>query len=72
MKVGLIGYGRFAKLREQCLINSKVLDVEIVGYFDPYCDNKKLKRFTTIESILEKVDAVIISVPPSMAQGMSN
>lgn len=69
MKVGLIGYGRFAKLREQCLINSKVLDVEIVGYFDPYCDNEKLKRFTTIESILEKVDAVIISVPPSMAPG---
>ena len=69
MKIGLIGYGRFAKLREQCLMHSNVLDVEIVGYFDPYCDNEKLKRFTTIESILEKVDAVIISVPPSLAPG---
>ena len=69
MKIGLIGYGSFAKLREQCLIHSNVLDVEVVGYFDPYCDNEKLKRFSTIESILEKVDAVIISVPPSLAPG---
>jgi len=69
MKIGLIGYGRFAKLREQCLMHSNVLDVEVVGYFDPYCDNEKLKRFSTIESILEKVDAVIISVPPSLAPG---
>ena len=69
MKVGFIGYGRFAKLREQCLIHSDVLDVEIVGYFDSYCDNEKLKRFSTIESILKKVDAVIISVPPSLAPG---
>ena len=69
MKVGFIGYGSFAKLREQCLTHSDVLDVEIVGYFDPYCDNEKLKRFSTIESILKKVDAVIISVPPSLAPG---
>ena len=69
MKVGLIGYGRFAKLREQCLIHSDVLDVEVVGYFDPYCNDEKLKRFSTVEAFLEKVDAVIISVPPSLAPG---
>jgi len=69
MKVGFIGYGRFAKLREQCLIHSDVLDVEVVGYFDPYCNDGKLKRFSTIESFLEDVDAVIISVPPSLAPG---
>ena len=57
MKVGLIGYGRFAKLREQCLIHSDVLDVEVVGYFDPYCNDEKLKRFLTIEPFLEEVDA---------------
>lgn len=67
MKVGLIGYGRFAKLREQCLVNSNVLDVEIVGYFDAYCNYKKLKRFSTVKSIFKEVDAVIISVPPSLA-----
>ena len=69
MKVGLIGYGRFAKLREVCLINSDVLDVEVVGYFDPYCTDKILIRFSTIEALLEKVDAVIISVPPRLAPG---
>lgn len=69
MKVGLIGYGRFAKLREVCLVNSDVLDVEVVGYFDPYCTDKILIRFSAIEALLEKVDAVIISVPPRFAPG---
>ena len=69
MKVGLIGYGRFAKLREECLIHSDVLDVEVVGYFDPYCTDEILIRFSTIEALLEKVDAVIISVPPRLAPG---
>jgi predicted dehydrogenase len=69
MKVGLIGYGRFAQIREQCLVHSDVLDVEIVGYFDPYCNNVKLKCFASIEALLENIDAVIISVPPSLAPG---
>lgn len=69
MKIGLIGYGRFAKLREECLINSDVLDVEVVGYFDPHCTDEILRRFSNIEALLEKVDAVIISVPPRLAPG---
>ena len=69
MRVGFIGYGRFAKLREKCLEDSDVLDVKVIGYFDPYCTDQKLNKFTTIKSLLEKVDAVFISVPPSLAPG---
>jgi predicted dehydrogenase len=67
MKIGLIGYGKFAKLREECLKFSDVLDVEVVGYFDPYCQDKHLKKFFDVSSLLKEVDSLIISVPPSLA-----
>jgi 1,5-anhydro-D-fructose reductase (1,5-anhydro-D-mannitol-forming) len=69
MKVGLIGYGRFAKLREECFKSSKVAKVDIVGYFDPHCSDNTLRKFTKIESLLREVDAVLISVPPKLAPG---
>ena len=31
MKVGFIGYGRFAKVRKEIFANSNVLDVEVIG-----------------------------------------
>lgn len=67
MKIGLIGYGRFAKVREECIANSDVIDVEVVGYYDPYSGRQKLTQFLTIEALLREVDAVIISVPPRLA-----
>lgn len=67
IKIGLIGYGKFAKLREECLRYSNVLDVMVVGYFDPYCEDKNLKKFSDVSSLLKQVDALIISVPPSFA-----
>jgi predicted dehydrogenase len=67
MKIGLIGYGKFAKLREECLRSSDVLDVEVVGYFDPYSQDKNLEKFPDVSSLLKNVDALIISVPPSLA-----
>lgn len=67
IKIGIIGYGKFAKLREECLRQSNVLDVEIVGYFDPYCEDINLRKFSHVSSLLKKVDSLIISVPPKLA-----
>lgn len=69
MKVGLIGYGRFAKLREECFKASNTTQVDIVGYFDPHCIDNTLTKFTKIEALLREVDAVLISVPPKLAPG---
>jgi len=67
MKIGLIGYGKFAKLREECLRCSNIANVEVVGYFDPYCSDRNLKKFSDVSSLLKKADSLIISVPPSLA-----
>jgi len=38
-----------------------------VGYLDPYCNDKKIRLFPTLNTLLKEVDAVIVSVPPSLA-----
>lgn len=68
VKIGFIGFGRFAKLRYDIL--SRMQGVHLIGYFDP--DNNlslgvDLKRFCTVDSLLDLSDAVFVSVPPSFA-----
>ena len=67
MKFGFIGYGKFAKLREECLQASEIADVNIVGYFDPHSNDQSLKKFNDIKELLGEVDAILISVPPRLA-----
>lgn len=68
IKIGYIGFGRFAQLRHSILL--KIPNLSFVGYFDA---NKglshqfNLDRFDSADHLLQSVDAVIISVPPVFA-----
>jgi 1,5-anhydro-D-fructose reductase (1,5-anhydro-D-mannitol-forming) len=68
INVGYIGFGRFARHRHTIL--SEIKDIKFIGYFDV---NKDLQhdidivRYETVEKLLDKLDAVFISVPPFYA-----
>ena len=69
VRVGFIGFGRFAQTRRECL--SEVPDASVVGFYDPAfsegAQQVGLTNFSSAESLIESVDAIIISVPPRIA-----
>jgi len=68
IKIGFIGFGRFAKLRYRIL--SAMPDVHLVGYYDLDSNllvETDMQRFTNVDSLLDQIDAVFISVPPFFA-----
>ena len=69
MRLGFIGYGLFAGVREAILAARE--DVELVGFYDPFWTERptRLKRYTEIDDFLKNVDSVIVSVPPKLAPG---
>jgi len=67
MKVGFIGYGNFSKIRERCLRQPSCSDIEIVGFYDPNISSSTIKKFTNINDLINKIDAVIISTPPKFS-----
>lgn len=68
IKVGYIGFGRFAQLRHSILLDRS--DINILGYFDPnqsLVEEYGLTNFESADLLLDQLDAVIISVPPFFA-----
>lgn len=65
MRVGFIGYGKFSSLRRDLL--ASICEVTLIGFYDPNSNNKSLKKFNNVNSLIDSVDAVIISVPPAFA-----
>jgi len=64
--VGFIGFGRFSQVRLN--IFQKDNRVVIDGFFDPHVDMVNgIKKYAVLDELLEKVDAVLISVPPALA-----
>jgi 1,5-anhydro-D-fructose reductase (1,5-anhydro-D-mannitol-forming) len=71
IRVGFIGFGAFALLRYNII--RKIDGVVVCGFFDPKLEkmDNDLVRFSSIESLLGAVDAVMISVPPFYAADYS-
>ena len=68
IKVGYIGFGRFAQHRHSILLG--ISDLNFVGYFDPnrsLVEKYGLTNFESADLLLDELDAVIISVPPFFA-----
>ena len=67
MKVGFIGYGHFAAVRESIL--SKNLHVNLSGFYDPGWSERdtNLPRYDSLDTLFANSTAVIISVPPKLA-----
>lgn len=69
VRVGFIGFGRFAQTRRDCF--DELSDARVVGFYDPAfpaaVDQDGLTSFASAESLIESVDAIIISVPPRLA-----
>lgn len=68
LKIGVLGVGHLGRIHVKCI--NLVEDLELVGFFDPNDNNAKLitenhdiKRFETVEALLEAVDAVDIVTP---------
>ena len=62
IKIGFIGFGRFAQLRYELIKSCS--DVEVVGYYDVVKKSKsELSYYHKSEELIENVDAVFISVP---------
>lgn len=68
IKVGYIGFGKFAQHRHSILLDTS--DLNVVGYFDPnrsLVEEYGLTNFESADLLLDELDAVIISVPPFFA-----
>lgn len=69
VRVGFIGFGKFAQTRKECLEPLK--EAMIIGFYDPaYSGSLQVdgvRSFPTAESLMSEVDAVVISVPPKLA-----
>lgn len=69
VKVGFIGFGRFAQTREECL--RAIDNAVVVGFYDPAVTGDQvadgLRCFSSVDSLLMAVDAIIVSVPPKLA-----
>lgn len=69
LKIGVLGAGHLGKIHIRLLLELND-QFEFVGFFDPSDDNAKtaietfnIKRFDTIESLLDEVDCVDIVTP---------
>lgn len=68
LKVGFIGFGRFARLRKQIIEDLGISGVVCEGYYDPNVElSCKLKRFKSDDELYDNCDAVLVSVPPKFA-----
>ena len=79
IRVGFIGFGRFAQTRKEILTDSD--DVVVVGYYDPSSadlyDRDGICSYSSADDLVKCVDAIIVSVPPKLAPeyvilGLSN
>ncbi|MCK5774584.1 MAG: Gfo/Idh/MocA family oxidoreductase, partial [Bacteroidales bacterium] len=68
IKIGLLGAGHLGKIHLKCIL--QVEDFELVGFFDPNEANSDLvekeygiKRFTSIEQLIDASDAIDIVTP---------
>ena len=68
VKIGLLGAGHLGKIHARCI--EQVETLELVGFFDPLDEAAEkmvaelgLRRFTTLEALLEAVQAVDIVTP---------
>ncbi len=68
LKVGILGVGHLGKIHVKCI--KLVEEFELVGFFDPNESNAQniikehnLKRFDTVEALLDEVDAIDIVTP---------
>lgn len=73
IKIGYVGFGRFAQHRHSIL--QKRTDLQFMGFYDssenlPY--DYDIKRFNSVETLLNEIDAVIVSVPPYYAAKFCN
>ena len=67
VRIGFIGYGRFAKMRHKILSKYCTQEVEVIGYFDLNQTSDELEYFETSAKLLQNCDAVFIAVPPGLA-----
>ena len=68
LRVGFIGFGRFAKLRKQIIEQLKIPNVEFAGYYDPNVKiSEELKDYNNVDKLINDSDALLISVPPKYA-----
>ncbi len=64
--VGFIGFGKFSQVRLNIFQNDA--HVVIGGFYDPHVEAiDGIKKYIVIDEMLEKVNAVLISVPPALA-----
>ena len=70
IRVGFIGFGRFAQTRKEILTDSD--DVVVVGYYDPSSadlyDRDGICSYSSADDLVKCVDAIIVSVPPKLAR----
>lgn len=69
LKIGLFGVGHLGKIHARLILELNT-QFECVGFFDPNDDNAqfaekefKLKRFTSIEALIDAVDCIDIVTP---------
>ena len=59
MRLGFIGFGKFAKLRLRCV--SEITGIVPVGFFDPGAPRaSELPRYAAVKELLSVVDAVLV------------
>ena len=68
LKIGILGVGHLGKIHVKCI--NLVEEFELVGFFDPNNQHAEkiikehgIKRFETVEALLDVVDAVDIVTP---------
>lgn len=68
LKIGILGVGHLGKIHVKCI--NLVADLELVGFFDPSDKDAEniikahgIKRFDSVEALLDAVDAVDIVTP---------
>ena len=68
LRLAFVGYGAFAQVRERYLKNYP--NTSLVGFYDPHQhDNKHIRKYNDLDTMLTECDAVIVSVPPKLAPG---
>ena len=71
LKVGVLGVGHLGKIHVKCI--NLVPNMELIGFFDPNDANAErivknygIKRFDTVDELLDAVEAVDIVTPTTM------
>lgn len=63
---GFIGFGKFSQVRKKSL--EKFSSINLVGFYDPSVkDIHDIAKVKSLDELFDRVDALIISVPPKFA-----